>query len=197
MKTSCSMRFHSRLLQLWTWGFWTQLPARGRYIQEKQDFRISFSFLFFFTFWKIKVLLINSVVPISAVQPSHPVIHTYTFPFWYYLPSWFIPMDFRISYADTHCLLLRLCSGECGWEAETPFCPVPTHEMKAFHCARRIDNAGILMTLPLVFEAMRIKPFNPNGTLENSGSVVKGCWKLEGNSCVWWRYSLDGRRANL
>ena len=40
----------------------------------------------------IKVWFIDSVVPISAIQQSDPVIQTYTFLFLYYLPSWSIPV---------------------------------------------------------------------------------------------------------
>ena len=43
-------------------------------------------------FFLIKVQCICNV-PISAIQPSDPFIHIYTFPFLHYLPSWSIPKD--------------------------------------------------------------------------------------------------------
>ena len=54
------------------------------------------SLLFFKLFiylFKTKIYLIYDVALISAVQQSDPVIHTYTLPFLYYLPSNSIPRD--------------------------------------------------------------------------------------------------------
>lgn len=57
--------------------------------------------LFCHHFAVVKVWLIYNVVPISAVQPSDPIMYVgvyvsmqaYTFPFLYYLPSWSVPRD--------------------------------------------------------------------------------------------------------
>ena len=62
---------------------------------------ILFYFILFF-----KVQLIYSIVTISAVQQSDPVIHIYTFFFSYHPPSCSIPRDqcwFQIDTQDTNC----------------------------------------------------------------------------------------------
>ena len=69
---------------------------------EKSSFLLVFHFFF-------KVYLICNVVPISAVQQSDPVIHTYPFFFSYYLPSGSIPRDwieFPVLYSRTSLLIL-------------------------------------------------------------------------------------------
>ena len=74
--------------------------------------------LFFFTLKKIKVQLIYSIVPISAIQPRNPVIHIHTFFFSYYLPSWSISrawIEFPVLYSGTSLLI------HSKWESESCF----------------------------------------------------------------------------
>ena len=48
---------------------------------------------YFLILFFIKIQLIYTVVPISAVQQNDPVIHIYTFFSSYYLPSCSVPRD--------------------------------------------------------------------------------------------------------
>ena len=71
------------------------------------------SFFFFFFFFFIRVQLIYSVVPISAVQHSDPVIYIYTFFSSYYLPSCSIPRDyilFPVLYSKISLLIHFKCN---------------------------------------------------------------------------------------
>ena len=77
---------------------------------EKLHLLIDFHFSqIFFTFvYFIKVQLIYSVVPISAVQHSDPAIYTYMFFSSYYLPSCCIPREwiqFPVLYSRTSYLI--------------------------------------------------------------------------------------------
>ena len=77
-------------------------------LEATQVQKIHSSFYNFF----IRAQLVYNVVPVSAVQKSDPVIHIYTFPFLYYLPSWSNPRDwiqFPVLYSRTSLLIHSKC----------------------------------------------------------------------------------------
>ena len=92
-------------------------------------------------YYFMKVSLIYSVVPISAVQQSDPVIHLYTFFFSYHLPSRSIPRDWLsapVLYSRTHCFSIpnaRVCIYQPQLPVHpTPALPLSNHKFVLYVC---------------------------------------------------------------